>query len=432
MSHPRLIRSVGLFSLTALAVNNTVGSGILVLPAQVAQLLGRSAMWGYVIAATAIALTTLCFAEAGSLFEQSGGPYLYARAAFGELAGFEVGLMIVLARTLAIAAVSNAFAGYLAVLWAPAAGGAGRALVITALIGALTAINLWGVRYGAWASNALTVSKLAPLLLFVAAGLFALDPQRGPVWEFPRAAGLSQAALLLVFAFGGFEMASIPGEEIIHPKRNVGVALMAAVAIVTALYLGIQYVAQGTLPGLATSATPLEAASRNFLGPSGALLLTVGAILSTTGTNSSILLLGPRLIYGMAETGSLPSVFARVHPRYRTPYIAIGTVSGLGWICALYGGFAGLAAVSAIARTIAYMATCASVPVLRHKFPDVPRLLRIPGGPAIPLAAVAIFAWVLSGSSAGQFAASAGVLAAGALFHFGYGAITRRSRPAGP
>src|SRR5690242_9183101 len=149
----RLIRTVGLFSLTALAINNTVGSGILVLPAQIAGLLGPAGLWGYVIAAIAVVLTALCFAEVGAQFDRSGGPYLYARAAFGNLVAFETGLMVVLARTLAIAAVSSAFASYLSVLWRPAAAGAGRAFVITVSIGALAAINIRGVRHGAAASS---------------------------------------------------------------------------------------------------------------------------------------------------------------------------------------------------------------------------------------------------------------------------------------
>jgi len=322
MSSPsrlHLIRAVGLFSLTAIAVNGTVGSGIFVLPAQVAKLLGPAALAAYVIAALAMCLIVLCFAEVATLFDRSGGPYLYARAAFGDLIGFEIGWMLLLARLTSIAAISNAFAAYLGFIWPAAAIGAGRVMVITVSLGILTVVNLLGVKQGTWMNNLLTVSKLAALLVFVIAGVFLLDPNRPPAWSLPQPSALQQASFLLIFAFGGFEFAVVPGEEIERPKRNLPIALLSAIAIVTVLYVLIQFVAQGTLPDLATSATPLASAGRRFLGPLGGVLLTVGAVLSTTGTNSALMLVTPRVIFAMAEGGQLPQIFAGVIGRRTSP-----------------------------------------------------------------------------------------------------------------
>ena len=320
---PRLVRAIGLFSLTAMAVNGMVGAGIFVLPAQVAGILGPAALSAYVIAGLAVGMIVLCFAEVGTMFERSGGPYLYARAAFGDWIGFEIGWMLLISRLTAVGAISNAFASYLGFFWPPAATGAGRILVITVSVALLGAVNYFGVRYGAWVSNLFTVSKLVPLTVFVVAGIFFLHGHAGRAWTLPSLSGLQQAALLLIFAFGGFEFAVVPGEEVINLKKNLPIALLTGISLVAVLYVLIQFVAEGALPGLASSSTPLADASVRFLGPLGGVLLAAGAVLSTTGTNSGTMLMGPRIIYAMAEGGQLPSIFARVHPSYRTPHVAV-------------------------------------------------------------------------------------------------------------
>ena len=417
-ARPQLLRAVGLFSLTAIAVNGMVGSGIFVLPAQVAKLLGPAGLSAYLAAGVAAGLIVLCFAEVGALFDRSGGPYLYARAAFGDFVGFEIGWMMLLARLTAMAAISNAFASYLGFFWPWAAAGAGRVIVIAAAIAILTIINYRGVQYGTWTINLLTISKLAPLLVFVLAGFFFLDPHRPPAWTIPQPAALRQASLLLIFAFGGFEFAVVPGEEVIRPRRNVPIALLTAIAFVAALYVSIQFVAQGTLPDLASSATPLASASRHFLGPIGAVLLTAGAVFSTTGTNSALMLVTPRILFAMAEGGQIPQVFARVHARFRTPYVAIVASALLGCACSMYSGFASLAAISAIAHLLTYMATSAAVPVLRRKMPDAQRWFTVPGGVVIPIAAVAISIWLLTGSTKTQITISGATLLAGVVVYF--------------
>ncbi len=433
---PQLIRAVGLFSLTAIAVNGMVGSGIFVLPAQVAKFLGPAGLTAYVIAALAVGLIVLCFAEVATLFDRSGGPYLYARAAFGNLVGFEIGWMLLLARLTSMAAISNAFAAYLGFFWPWAASGAGRVIVITAALGTLAVVNFRGVRQGTRMNNLLTVSKLAPLVVFIVAGLFLLDPNRPAAWTLPQVSALQQASLLLIFAFGGFEFAVVPGEEIEQPRRNFPIALLAAIALVTVLYLLIQYVAQGTLPDLAASATPLASSSRRFLGPLGGVLLTAGAVLSTTGTNSALMLVTPRIIFAMAEGEQLPRAFARVHPKYRTPYVAIAAAALLGWASAMYSGFAALAAISAIARLLYYIATCLALLVLRRKMPEVARGFSVPGGATIPVAACALSVWLLMGSTRTQITISAATLVAGALVFWGYqwslAAAQRRSDRSDP
>lgn len=414
---PQLIRAVGLFSATLIAVNGMVGSGIFVLPAVVAKLLGPAALSAYLSAGLATALIVLCFAEVGSKFDRSGGPYLYARVVFGDWVGFGIGWMTLLARITSVAAISNAFTSYLGFFWPVFASGPGRVAAITAALAALTIINIRGVRYGTFANDVLTVSKLAALSFFVIAGLFFLDPNRPPAWTLPDPANLRQASLLLIFAFGGFEFASVPGDELVRPKRNLPIAMLLGTAIVAVLYFSIQFVAQGTLPDLAASATPLASAGRRFLGEWGGLLLTAGAIISTTGTNSALMLVTPRIIYAMADGGQLPAIFARVHPRLRTPVAAIIAAGVIGWASAMYSQFASLAAISAIARLLSYMATCLAVPVLRRRTTADPGAFRLPGGILIPAAALALSVWMLMGSTRNQILISAATLLAGYVLY---------------
>jgi amino acid transporter len=416
LAPPRLVRAVGLLSLAAIAVNGVIGSGIFVLPATVAALMGDASPAAYLLAAVLTALVVACFAEAGSLFERTGGPYLYAREAFGRFAGFEVGWMFFLSRLAAAAAICNALTQYLGYFWPAAAAGAGRAAVITLLLLALAAINVLGVRHGAWTVNVLTVAKLLPLLLFVGVGLFFADPDRYRLLAIPDASGLRQASLLLIFAFGGFENASVPAEETKNPRRDLPIALLSAVGLTAVLYVLIQVVALGTLPGLASDPTPLASAARTFLGPAGGVLVTLGAVVSTTGSVSAIVLVGPRILFAFAEGGQLPRALARVHAAYKTPAVAVVVFAVLAWVTALSGTFAQLAAVSAIARLFFSAATCLAVPVLRRTMPQA-RGFSVPGGTLVPVAAVLLSLWLLSGITWGQAAAGGVALLLGALLY---------------
>jgi amino acid transporter len=419
----RLLRVVGLPGLTAIAVNGVIGSGIFVLPATVAALLGPASPAAYLLAALVAALVVACFAEAGSLFDRTGGPYLYAREAFGPFVGFQVGWAFFLSRLAAGAAIANAFAAYLGYLWPAVAGGAGRVLAITALLAALAAINVAGVRYAGWTVNVLTVAKLVPLVVFIAVGLLHADPDRYVLLALPDSSRLRQASLLLIFAFGGFENASVPGDESKDPKRHLPVALLAAIALTAVLYVLIQIVALSTLPGLARDPAPLASAARTFLGPAGALAIALGAVVSTAGSSSALALVGPRILYALADGGQLPMALARVHARRRTPYVSVVVFAVLAWAAALLGDFARLAAVSALARLFFSAVTCLAVPVLRHKMPEAERRFRVPGGALVPVAAAGLCVWLLTGVHLEQAAAGAAALAGGLFLYLVFGRV---------
>jgi basic amino acid/polyamine antiporter, APA family len=424
---PRLVRVVGLAGLTAIALNGVVGSGIFVLPARVYALAGPASPAAYLVAAVLIALVVACFAEAGSRSDETGGPYLYARAAFGELAGFLVGWMFMITRLTAGAAVANAFAAYLGEIDPALATGAGRFAAITLAIGALAVINLLGVRRASSTVNVLTVAKLVPLTIFVAVGLFFVDPARVSFLALPELDSLRQAALLLVFAYGGFENANVPTEEALNPRRHLPVALLTTIAAVAVLYVLIQVVAQGTLPELATSATPLASAARNVMGAPGGWMLTVAALLSTLGSISALVLVGPRILLAFARHGQLPAALAVIHPRYRSPHWAVAVFALLTWGAALVGGFAQLATVAAVCRLVFSASICLAVPVLRRRGRDTPSFL-LPGGPTIPALAIALSVWLLSGLTRAQAIAGGVVLVLGLVVYAAHHGLARARR----
>jgi basic amino acid/polyamine antiporter, APA family len=423
-SAPRLVRAVGLAGLTAISVNGVVASGIFVLPATVAALAGPASPAAYFVAAGLMALVVVCFAEAGSLVEETGGPYVYAREAFGPFTGFLVGWMFFIARLAAIAAIGNAFVAYLGYFWPAAARGPGRVLVVTISIAVLAALNVIGIRSGARAVNVLTVSKLVPLFLFASVGLFFADPSRYRLLALPPAAALGQASLLLVFAFGGFENASVVTEETKEPRRQLPIALVASIGLAAVLYVLVQIVALGTLPGLATDRTPLASAAAMFLGPAGAVLMTVAALLSTLGSTSALVLVGPRILYAFARAGQLPAALARIHPRHLTPHVAIVVFAAMAWAATLAGTFAQLVAVSAIARLVFSAATCLALPVLRRRLPPAP--FRVPGGITIPVVATALSLWLLSSVSRDQGIAGGLAVLLGLVLFFVFGRRSAR------
>lgn len=416
-AEPHLSREIGLFSLIALTVNGILGSGIFMLPASIARILGPASPVGYAAAAFAAALIVLCFAEASTHFEGSGGPYLYARAAFGPFVGFQAGWLFIATRLVSVGAIANGTASYLGTLWAPLGTGTGRPVTVVAVIGGLAVLNLVGVRQGKWTVNLLTIAKLLPLVLFVAVGIPAIDGSRIGLDGAPPGGSVREAAFLLVFTFAGFEAAAIAGHEIVNPRRNLPIALLTAVGVTTAVYVAVQIVAQGTLPGIATSQAPIADAARTFLGPGGATFIGAGAVLATLGTNGTNLLVTPRMVYALADGGHLPSFFARIHPRFRTPHVAIAVFAVVASSIALVNDFAALAATSVVSRLCFFATTCLAVPVLRWRCPAPPGRFRIPAGTLVAAVATGLCVWLISASTTAQRLACGGAIVVGTLLY---------------
>jgi basic amino acid/polyamine antiporter, APA family len=417
---PSLRRELGRWDLTAIGVNQVVGSAVFALPAALAATAGGWSPWMVAAVGLASLLIALSFAEVASRFEGTGGPYLYTRAAFGRFAAFEVGWLLWFTRAASWAAVINVLAASLGFYWPAVTVGAPRTVLLTAIIGAIAVVNIRGIRQSSLVLNALTIGKITPLLVFIAVGLFYVDPVRLMVSAAPSFPELASSALLLIFAFGGYEVVPVPAGEAKDPRRAVPFALVMTILIVTAIMTLAQIVALGTLPGLAATSTPLADAASQFLGAAGAAMITIGAVFSTTGNNMGQALSGSRNLFALAEQGDLPRFFGRVHPQYRTPVNAILVTSGVSLALALSGTFAATATVSAISRLLVYVATCSSTIRLRSAQKAAsapPATFRLPFGPLIPSTAIVIALAILAGATFIQLIAGATAIVAGAVLY---------------
>lgn len=417
-----MVRAVSRWQLFGLSLNDVIGSGIYLLPAAAAALLGPSSLWAVLLAGVAVSLLVLCYAQASSYFDGPGGGYLYAREALGSFVGFEVGWMLFLTRIASAAALSNGLAEAVTHFWPDAAGGAVRIAIVVGSLAFLVGVNVIGVRAAARTGVFLAIAKLVPLLMFIGIGAMFVDTAMatplavGSVLDLPLG-DLGQAALLLLFAYAGFENLPAAAGEYRNPRRDVPFALLAMIATVTAVYFGVQWVALGTLPGLAESTTPLADAAARFGGGWLALVLTVGATVSILGTNSNTIMLGPRYLHALAMDGYGPRALANIHPRFRTPAVAIVTLGALSLVLALSGSFVQLALLSVVARLFTYIGTAVSVLVLRRRHGAQPGAMQLPGGPLIPVVALLLSLGLLASAKIENLVAGAIALLIGAVIY---------------
>src|SRR5262245_57789558 len=418
------VRAIGVRQLTASIINVTIGAGIFVLPAAAAATLGPAAPVAYIICGVLMALIVCCFASAGSRVSLTGGLYAYVEVAFGPFVGFLGGVLYALMASFAVASVASAFAGSIEALLFPGSTGALgrplRAIVLIALFGGLAAINVRGVKLGARVVEVIAAAKLVPLVVFVAAGIWLVrgDYLRWPA--LPTIAQVGQAAIVLIFAFVGVEIALVPSGEIRDPARTVPRALFLALATTTTLYLLIQTTAQGLLgPSMSTFASaPLAEAASRVLGPAGRLLVLLGAIVSMFGYVSGDMLGSPRAWYAFGRAGVLPPAMTWIHPAYHTPYVAIVVYACVVAALAISSSFTQLAVLANVAALTLYlMCVAASFELQRRDVRADGTPFAVPGGPAIPVAAAVVVLWMLANATRREFLVEAAVLAAAAVLY---------------
>ena len=380
-----LVRAIGRWSLVALVVNSIIGSGVFGLPSVVAGLIGNLSPYAVLAAGAGMSVIIACFAEVASRFQQAGGPYLYARAAFGRFMGIQTAWMLWLGQVAAPAANANLFVIYLGEFFPHAKDPVPRAIILTLLVGLLTVINIRGVRAGTHVSNLFTAAKLVPLFAVIILGIFVLHAHH---WQIASPAventGTSQwlkALLLLVFAYGGFETALAPMSEAKNPRRDAPFALFTALVLCTGIYALIQWVVIGVLPNAAHSQRPLADVARLAVGPVGAALIAIGALISFYGYLSAKILAMPRIPFALAEQGDFPEAFAAIHRKFHTPYVSILVFAAMVWALALTGDFKWNVTLSAVARLLYYAVGCAALPILRRKSTtDTPAMFTLPAG----------------------------------------------------
>ncbi|MEA3028780.1 MAG: hypothetical protein QOG13_105 [Sphingomonadales bacterium] len=411
MSGEGLRREIGFTGSAFLSFNGIVGAGIFALPATLHLQFGAFSPWLFPLFGLLFLLIVLPFARLASRHPDSGGPVAYT-APFGRVVSFQIGWLYYLARATALAANANVFASYAASLWPPLGTIAGRAATILVLVGALTAINMAGVRRALRAIDALTLLKALPLIGLACWGLIAAAaiPAPGPP---PAVSALEGATLLILYAFVGFENSVVPAGETADPKRTIPRALIATVIATAAIYFLVQLAYVAVMPVGPAPAAPLAAFAEVLIGPTGALLLSAAALASVAGNIGSALTSTPRVTFALARQESLPAWFGRVSARWATPANSVLFMGLVVAALALTGSFVWLAIVSTLARLVVYAASIAALPKTEKAGPAVWALVA---------AGLAICLWAAAQSKWESWAMLAGALAAGFLLY----ALARR------
>ncbi len=422
-----LVRAVGTFGLAAGIANIMIGGGIYRLPSSVAETLGAAAPIAYVVCAVVMGLIGLCIAEAGSRVSLTGGPYAYVEVAFGPFMGYMTGVMTWMLGITAFAAVANVFIESLGAMVPTFASPTGRVIGLVAAFGFLATVNVIGVKHGNRLNTVMIVVKTMPLLVFVALGVFAIEPANLTVVEVPGAASIARTSIVLLFAFTGVESALVLGGELRDPARTVPRGIFLGMAGVTLLYMSIQFVAQGVLgPALAGAATPLANAAGIALGPWGRQLLLVGVVISTFGYLSGMSLASPRSLYAFARDGFLPRALAAVHPSFHTPWVAVLVQLGLACFLAITSSFGTLAVISNVAALLCYLACAVAAWQLRKAGVQVEGTtpFRMPGGALIPVLACLAIVGLLTSITASEWLVLLQVIVAATAIFF----LTRAHR----
>jgi amino acid transporter len=274
-------------------------------------------------------------------------------------------------------------------------------------------------------STVFSVAKLLPMLLFVSVGFFAMDAARFEPFAPEGYGPLAETTLLLLYAYVGFEVLVVPAGEMRNPQRNVPIALLAVLAIVSLVYGAVLAVSIGVFDGIAGHKNPVAAASGVLMGTVGGTIVAAGIVVSVFGTNAGQALVSPRRIYAMAERGDLPRQLAWVHPKSGAPIPAIVVMYVLAAVLTVSGSFKELAVLGVMARFMQYIPTCLAVIVLRRRDAEGARPgFRLPGGPVVPLVAVALCCWLIANSQPRQLWMGAAALALGAPLYL----LSRRLR----
>ncbi|HEX6083748.1 MAG TPA: APC family permease [Thermoanaerobaculia bacterium] len=361
----KLVRTVGFWGLVAMCINAVIGSGVFLLPYESYKLLGPFSLWAPLLFAIPVFILALNFAEAASHFTEPGGAYLYAKTALGDFVGFETGWMNWIARVTSLASLSNGFVVALALLVPALKDGAARAAVITGIILFLAVIHYLGVKYGAASIYVFTMGKLLPLIGFIFVALIAWRSNPLPAsLAIPGGADWPEVALFMLFAYAGFENLGVPAGEYKNPRRDLPLALLVGILIIAVIYVLVQLGAMSALPDLSQSDTPIASAAAELIGPVGAIIVTIGALMSMAGTNSGTMLEGSRMLYALS-LGRRMGPISYVHPTFRTPSVAIAIHAAVALALAIPGSFRTLALISAGARLVTYLMTCIAVPRLR-------------------------------------------------------------------
>ena len=403
-------RSLTRFDVTCLGLNAIVGSGIFLLPDDLYREMGALSPLAFLLCAVGLLPVALCYAEAASYSSETGGPYLYARDAFGPRTGFIVVWMCYVNALFSFAAVAAAAAAYAARLVPGLEAALDPRAIGAAVIAVFAALNYIGAKPGAIAVDAFTIAKFAVLVILVGA-LVPGSEAKHFATELPHGwSGIGTATFVALFAAQGFEVAPVPAGETRAPQRDLPFAIVGSLVAASLLYVVVQTVLVASGANLAESSdTPLVDAARS-IAPGLAFAVVAGGLVSTLGFVSGSALGTPRYLFAAAADRHLPAALGAVHPRFGSPHIAIIATAAIAIALVISFDYRSLIGISNVAVAVQYLATCAAVPFLRRR--GVPGR-RIPGGPIVPLLGCAVSLWVFTEASREELVWAAAALAIG-------------------
>jgi APA family basic amino acid/polyamine antiporter len=401
---PQLLRALGLWETSSIVIGIMIGTAIFIVPAEITREVGTpgAALSVWVVGGLLSLMGALSFAELAAMMPQAGGQYVYLREAYGPLVSFLCGWQFLLAsQTAGISVLAVGFALYLNKFIALSPweqkGAAAASIVL------FTFINYLGVKEGGRVQSLLTGLKVAAIVALIILGYALVHgmPRAGPPVAAPTGRHFVSAfgvALVSAFwAYEGWNNCTFAAGEVKRPERNLPLALILGTTTVIILYVGLNLVYYHTL-NLAsivnTSTVGADAAVRMF-GATGAALVSLLVIVSTLGSLNGSILSAPRVYYAMAKDGAFFRWCARVHPRFRTPHLALLLQGGWAIVLVAWGTYEQLFTFVVFAAWVFYALTAFAVIVLRRKLPDLKRPYRVWGYPLVPLGFVLGSVWFL-------------------------------------
>jgi amino acid transporter len=361
-------RVVGPLGATLMSINGMIGAGIFALPALLYAEVGNFAPWMFLVFGLLFSASIFISARLSQMFHASGGPQLWCQVAFGPFVGFQVGWVLVLAMAAGRAATLYVLVSYLAVIFPVFDEALARGCALAFLLAALTGINLSGMKNSVGGLVIGTILKVSPILLLCG---FALATG-GIATEFamPRFGAFESVALLVYFAFSGANSSAYAAGELKNPRRDLPLTMLASLGVIIVFYMAVQwaYIASGA-PQVEGNATPLASAAAAVMGESGVLLLSLAAIFSIATNALSYFIVGPRVVFAMADRGLLPATFAHVSSKLQTPDRAIVLFAAIVALMLSSGAFTFLATVTSLGAQLVWLVVVAAFAVLM-KSPD--------------------------------------------------------------
>jgi amino acid transporter len=368
----KLKKELSFFDLTNIVIGSIIGADIYIVSALTAGMIGPFSIFVWLIAGIFTIVIALVFAYCSYYCPKVGGPFAFVSKAFDNFYGFITGWSMWIAEILALPVFAIAFVSYLQ--YFITLNFSQQILVKGLFLFGLTFINIVGVRLAGRINDILTLVKLLPLFLLVVAGLvfLGLHPKNflgnySPL--IPFGLGNFGTALVLIFwAYAGFELGTLPASEVKNPKKTIPKAIITGTIIVTLFYLMINFVVYGTVSWheLSTTSTPLIIVGAALVGTVGAIIMSLGALLSVSGSDESGVLTTARLSYAMSIEGLFPKLFSKVHARFKTPYTALIVQGIIAFALSIFSGLSALISFSVFTLAFSFLFVCLALIVLKR------------------------------------------------------------------